>query len=72
MKRLVPGLNKLSGDEVSCHPVSVVDMKLGKRGIWRPSTKCSVYQEETFCVRSKGYNEEREDEYIHYIYVRSN
>ena len=30
MKRLVPGLNKLSGDEVYCHPVSVVDLKLGK------------------------------------------
>ena len=30
MKRLVPGLNKLSGDEVYCHPVSVVDMELGK------------------------------------------
>ena len=33
MKRLVPGLNKLSGDEVYCHPVSVVDMELGKGGI---------------------------------------
>ena len=33
MKRLVPGLNKLSGGEVYCHPVSVVDMELGKGGI---------------------------------------